>query len=487
MDSKTRLKLYMESTGEDFRQNKVPKNEPLGEKAVRSVFELFKKRQKRETSSRARPDLQAGTDKEQHGKPSLTQLEEGKTILQQRSLKTEQVTGTSRRFTLPASQSLRNSEKQFQKEHAALNISGDLSKPKILIKDRELLPHFNELQPVFTRKPSILDIFYSSEEEYWSIVAQAYTSVCKTTCESRSTKTICTKCWCDSACVLYGDCCPEIYLKDGYSPPLSKQDQNCEAVTFPNTTSKDKPERYRMIKSCSAYNWIADIENSFDLQTHTQNKMDFSNTTRASCTTDAASFRPGSNVERLCLNPNPALHWNHSRPFTDAITGLTFINQYCALCNNIRLENSTPWPLSINMFSNDIFSRTSGVLDIYKLAVSSGDAEVVYEPPFRYDFRSTIRQCKHHKNSRGSQYDVSKCNETGLWRHFSLIAQRACEMLDLPMVKMPERIYRNPFCYYCNHDVLWEHVSFNLFYPLSFQDLRLWSCQVIVDFEFKPR
>ncbi|GFO37518.1 adhesion G-protein coupled receptor g6 [Plakobranchus ocellatus] len=471
MDTKTRLKPGKGSTEEDFKQNKAPKNEPLGEKAARSPFELFKTRQKRETSSTAKPDLQAGADKEQHGKPSLTQLVEGKKNLPSRSLKPAQVTGTSRRFTLTAPQSLRNSEKKFQKEHAALNISGvlpTLIKPKILIIDSKILNPVDELQPVLVikdnefvaRKSSILDVFYSSEEQYWSIVARAYTSVCKTTCESRSTKPLCTKCWCDSACLLYGDCCPEIYLKNGYSPPLSKQDQNCEAVTFSNARKKDKPERYRMIKSCSAHSWITDIEKNFELQTRMQNKMDLSNNTNASFTADSASFRPGSNVERLCLNPNPALHWNHSRPVTDAITGLTFINQYCALCNNIRLENSTPWPLSINIFSNEIYSRTLGGLDIYKLAVSSGDAEVVYEPPFKsIDPRDTIRQCKHHKNSIDTQYDVSKCNETGLWRHFSLIAQRACEMLDLPIVEMPEeRIYRNPFCYYCNHDVLWEHV-----------------------------
>ncbi|GFR84635.1 G-protein coupled receptor Mth2 [Elysia marginata] len=323
-------------------------------------------------------------------------------------------------------------------------------------------------RPVVVRSLSLLDIAYKDEEEFWFIITESYYEVCPTRCGTSESKlfarhtALCPECWCDTACYIYGDCCPDFYRRYGYTPPLDTAVQACRRVTFPDS----RKNYYRMISACVDPNTLANLEHYPKAQNESGSEKEGgdANINKTSPVSYDSSHTTGwrkLEAERQCMNPDLAAHWNQSRPITDAVTGLTFANQYCAQCSGVSLQTSTPWRISVTTTSNKLFSTAASVLDTYRVAMTSDLASVSYWPTvYADDPQNTARACRNYHDVSTLENHRSRCNQTGLWRHYSRAAERACLLLDLPIY--PEQkvySYRNIYCYYCNHDVTWRQVE----------------------------
>ncbi|RUS75515.1 hypothetical protein EGW08_016720 [Elysia chlorotica] len=322
-------------------------------------------------------------------------------------------------------------------------------------------------------EPSTLDMVYHSEEEFWNIITFTYNQVCRTRCEGssglhRDRPGLCSMCWCDQACLLYGDCCPDYYKHNGYVPPLYADVQGCRSAALP-PTSGPQHDYYRFVWACAdrqSIQYLRDFSSKLKDEKDRNSFNDSTDDTRNDNDDDVNVDDNDNNyhgvntseAQRMCMNPDPTSHWNQTQPITDLDSGLTFSNQYCAQCSGISLKNYLPWHLSINMASSEFFSQGRTVLETYMDAVTSSDAQVVYTPPKTRD--SQVRRCRNYKDVSTLTNHITRCNQTGLWGKFSLIAQEACGMLDLPISPLGTRYsYKNPYCYYCNHDVTWEQVK----------------------------
>ena len=311
---------------------------------------------------------------------------------------------------------------------------------------------------------TILDTPFSTEDELWDIIIETYNEMCGTQCGGRNlnsyTPGVCARCWCDMACIIYGDCCPDLYKRNGYTTLQDSNVQNCRKVTFPGTQGRDT---YQMIGSCIDRDRKSALENYAREQNLSKYNLPTDTKGLGITNSDTPSMSANEVMpleERMCVTPDLASHWNQSRPITDRVTGLTFVNQYCALCSQIDPRNSLPWKISIKASYSTFFSKPRSALETYRFAMTSKNAKVVYKPPLM-DSKTvnTVRKCDD------AEGQISECNITGLWRHYSEAAERACLMLNLPILPYPPDYmyhlvrYKNPYCYFCNHDVTWEQVS----------------------------
>ena len=132
-------------------------------------------------------------------------------------------------------------------------------------------------------------------------------------------------------------------------------------------------------------------------------------------------------------------------PITSKLTGLTYINTNCLFCNE-PLQLFTP---SCDEWQLQLYHR----ILYYKHRSIIHPQSIMSWPPFQY-FNVHFLP----KNSSSAQkcilYDVSSCNQTGLWGHVNKTIELVCHQEDhLPMthtVKEKRLLFKNISCVHCN-------------------------------------
>ena len=120
----------------------------------------------------------------------------------------------------------------------------------------------------------------------------------------------------------------------------------------------------------------------------------------------------------------------------DALDGLTYQNEYCALCNHVY--DFIPWQLN---------SKCSHVPPNLEKVLVSNNCRLALESPVNVSLEICLIA------------DYTHCNESGAWASYNADIEMACNSyhsIYFAQVSMPEGIYdksfRNVFCYNCNKD-----------------------------------
>ena len=252
-----------------------------------------------------------------------------------------------------------------------------------------------------------------TEEMFWKEVAAAYNRFCNRPCQGNG-HTGCSSCFHDKVCLVYGDCCPDIYASFGqmYRPAMHTY-VSCSRTSFGGAWSTSKG--HLMVTRCP----------------------------------------PGENksVNLKCDSED----W--TQPVTDIETHITFKNPDCARCHGS--SSLLPWKATAFIYDSPtaLDLVDSGVVDgetldakssreIYHRILQDNANEIMYEPP--YQTAKYARPC--------APGQVSKCNFDRVGKDFDVYVNRACTLLNLP-VDLYRTPYKNPFCFFCNSPLNWTDVS----------------------------
>ena len=244
-------------------------------------------------------------------------------------------------------------------------------------------------------------------------MAAAYNQFCKRPCEWWQVHA-CSSCFYDKVCLVYGDCCPDIYASLGqmYRPALHTY-VSCSRTSFRSSSSRFKG--HLMVTRCP----------------------------------------PGENksADLKCDSGD----W--TQPVTDIETHITFKNPDCARCHGS--SNLLPWKVAATVyddatafdliqsgFSDHMVLEVNSSRKMYRRILQHGGIKIVYKPP---DFiKKYTRPCPLSS--------VSKCDFDGVGKDFDVSVNRACTRLNTPMT-LGWTTYKNPFCCFCNLPLTWTEVS----------------------------
>ena len=230
-------------------------------------------------------------------------------------------------------------------------------------------------------------------------------------CHTKATETLnndthmpcCLPCSCEENCWRIGNCCPDRNVTDFEFPELKCIDTMVKRRANDNSLYAGYTvgiQRYRVKDSCLG------SENN-----ETLIKL---------CTEDDKTT-----IEKYT--------W-----VSEKSSGRIFQNRYCALCNNVT--DFVEWQIRTRYWPT-LFSNISQLLK----SIFSDHSVLTTEVP--------VIQLKLAEMYRCLIPQVSKCNESGLWRHFDETIVRACEMYESPIF-IPDHIriytYKNIYCYICN-------------------------------------
>lgn len=241
--------------------------------------------------------------------------------------------------------------------------------------------------------------------EFWGQVATAYFEFCKRSCHNRTISRVrenCRSCFCDDVCLVYGDCCPDVYARIQHGP--TKDSLTSSLLCSKASYGSKKEFLYWMVSKCPE---------------------DESN----------------RNLKELCLTTSTS-HWNFTQPVTDAKTNFTYKNVFCAVCHGII--SAVAWKMQIEIFNARSVLGLTSPESIYKSVINSEENELVYKP--LDSFASRVRECS---------LAISRCNESGEWKVYDPMIERACGAF-WAVFKLKQEIYKNPFCLLCNSDYTWE-------------------------------
>ena len=158
-----------------------------------------------------------------------------------------------------------------------------------------------------------------------------YTPVPCKTCESLPVlKDTCVPlCRCDEHCFLFGDCCPDAFVW----PSSLNVSRNMKAVNdhvqcqsrYSNMLTIAVGDAYYMVSSCPS-NWT--------------NDTDFANSISFNCSSSTFSEFP---------------------PVSDPTTGITYRNEFCAICHRVDTSSTLTWIMRLRCNSNfeSILSETA--------------------------------------------------------------------------------------------------------------------------------
>ncbi len=129
------------------------------------------------------------------------------------------------------------------------------------------------------------------------------------TCHNSTNRSLCR---CDDYCTLYNDCCPDHLPSARFI--ISESLQNAVEFMTCQNRYKDLPilavnDAIYMVSSCP-YDWK--IHYSFN-----------------------------NRIKIICINFDH--YYDSYPPVSDSITGITYKNEYCAMCHNVRKKNILTW------------------------------------------------------------------------------------------------------------------------------------------------
>ena len=137
-------------------------------------------------------------------------------------------------------------------------------------------------------------------------------------------------------------------------------------------------------------------------------------------------------IKELCENPDTVESIESVLPVMNT-TSHIFRNKYCAFCNDVDVL----WIVNFRMEIQ--CAETMPVT--YK-----GFLSTIREKKCNIFYRGPFRELNPAQNCSIIRYQISQCNETGLWPVYNETIKQACEAFIDPF----NFTYQNYFCYLCN-------------------------------------
>ncbi|XP_060560674.1 uncharacterized protein LOC132720536 [Ruditapes philippinarum] len=123
-----------------------------------------------------------------------------------------------------------------------------------------------------------------------------------------------------------------------------------------------------------------------------------------------------------------------SPPVFDIKNNITYMNVYCAQCNNRSTNFLVPWDSSIECIDGPFQTTTSD--DIIGEVLNNTNCNLIFYPPENV----MVPECFHL---------IDRCNVTGKWAVYDAVIVKACSLYTAPYAVL----YKNVFCYICNKEV----------------------------------
>ena len=148
-----------------------------------------------------------------------------------------------------------------------------------------------------------------------------------------------------------------------------------------------------------------------------------------------AQVKPNTvNFER-CSAIGPGSPFDSFVPVT--YSSVTYRNKYCAYCNGVsQTAEMKDWHIQI--YCDDSISLTD---DKFVAKMEENNCSIYFLQPDKIETQNCDREY---------QYEISTCNETGLWPYYDKSTDLACQSFIDPF----NLTYKNYFCYLCNTDQL---------------------------------
>ena len=217
---------------------------------------------------------------------------------------------------------------------------------------------------------------------------------------------LCPECSCDFTCVRIGNCCPDIFFA-----LRELQCVNRTIIQGRNDTALDQYVSELMVVTCPPNTDGAlreKCESQFDTQSRLQNF-----------------------------------------PVTGLEIPLTYYNQYCAECHEVK--DVIRWSLDINCTLFADFNFLSTLDEVVTMAHEKQCIFQAYLP------QNQLVDSRHENcYDRFEEKRVfTKCNETGLWEAYDVNILYACESSYV----VEYRLFKNIFCYMCNPSHLFHKTT----------------------------
>ncbi|KAL8605532.1 hypothetical protein ACOMHN_031469 [Nucella lapillus] len=281
--------------------------------------------------------------------------------------------------------------------------------------------------------------------DFASQAVALHTELCGTSCAFTHSGTRqsrargCSLCFCDQLCHLYGDCCPDVQLLYASAQAIN--------VSLQSWNTMREQARAQDVYTCEISHLKpgdneGDYDNYFSMVNYCPHNFasDASSPSPQSLATSPVSCGPDCQarqwVEDQCLNTRQSRHWRHVRPVTSA-GGVVYRNRFCGKCHGHPALHLSPWTATLTCHAHHLRQVTSAT-EAYFLALNTSGCDV----RFTSGQHDALRRCTSLRPPV-----IAACNHTGQWRHYDHRVARACGSFTAPV----KRMYRNAFCYLCNH------------------------------------
>ena len=128
------------------------------------------------------------------------------------------------------------------------------------------------------------------------------------------------------------------------------------------------------------------------------------------------NFEGNTEHSHLCTAETMQQTFNDILPVTDTTSELTYLNKFCALCNNVDLDSVVFWEPMLKC-DGRVDHNYQNEAELIKFAMETPGCNIEYSPP-DYDL---VEQCSTV---------IKSCNETGQWKEFNLFTAKACSFYD---------------------------------------------------------
>ena len=131
-------------------------------------------------------------------------------------------------------------------------------------------------------------------------------------------------------------------------------------------------------------------------------------------------------------------------PITSKLTGLTYVNKHCLFCNEPQVSTAScdEWQIQLD----DRYTNYRHRIILYPQSLMYWASNYFFNVHFVPKTQSSVKNC--------ITYDVSSCNQTGLWDNYNKSIESVCRHGDdLPITHSVNGnilLFKNIACVHCN-------------------------------------
>ena len=143
-----------------------------------------------------------------------------------------------------------------------------------------------------------------------------------------------------------------------------------------------------------------------------------------------------------CENAQIFSSFEYKIPVSDLTTGVLYRNIFCAQCSGVvNRTNLLSWDISLECDGTPQL-HTGNIID----QMRDHNCSAVFKPFNNIAVQKRGMSPKLGVLCHAFTYEISTCNETGLWPVYNATTDIACNSFIDPF----NRTYKNYFCYLCN-------------------------------------